>query len=139
MGTEPYLLASTLRCILSQRLVRVICRRCYTEYTPDESVVRELESYLDDLTSVESGPITLAYGKGCEHCFNTGYYGRSAIGELLETNDEIRDLAVNRAHSVKIEEAAVRNGMIPINRDGIRKVLARETTFEEVKAQTDIS
>jgi len=139
MGTEPYLLASTLRCILSQRLVRVICRRCYTEYTPDESVVRELESYLDDLTSVASGPITLAYGKGCEHCFNTGYYGRSAIGELLETNDEIRDLAVNRAHSVKIEEAAVRNGMIPINHDGIRKVLARETTYEEVKAQTDIS
>jgi len=138
MGTEPYLLASTLRCILSQRLVRTICRNCYAEYIPDESVMKELEHYLDDFSDLEQGPIQLAYGKGCDQCFNTGFYGRSAVGELLETDDDIRDLTVNHAHTVKIEEAAVKNGMVPMARDGIRKVLARETSLEEVRSQTDI-
>jgi len=138
MGTEPYLLASTLRCILSQRLVRTICKHCYTEYTPDDALRKEIESFMVDFSDVEAGPIQLAYGKGCQYCFNTGFYGRTAIGELLVTNDEIRDLTVGRAHTIKIEEAAIRSGMVSINRDGIRKVLNRETTLEEIKAQTDV-
>ncbi len=137
MGTEPYLLASTLRCVLSQRLVRTICRRCYTEYVPDETVLQDIQLQLSDLAEFHEAPVKLAYGKGCENCFNTGYYGRTAIGELLETNDEIRSLIVQRAHKVRIEEAAISNGMIPIHRDGMRKVLARETTYEEVASQTE--
>ena len=100
--------------------------------------MRELESYMVDFSDVTEAPVQLAYGKGCPSCFNTGFYGRTAIGELLVTNDEIRDLTVSRAHTVKIEEAAIRSGMIAINRDGIRKVLARETTLEEIKSQTDV-
>lgn len=137
MGVEPYLLASTLRCILSQRLVRTICRRCYTEYVPEEDMLRELELHLSDFKALEEGPAKLAYGKGCDRCFGTGFYGRTAIGELLEADDAIRSLTIARAHTVKIEEAAVEGGMIPIHRDGIRKVLARETTYEEVAAQTE--
>jgi len=138
MGTEPYLLASTLRCVLSQRLVRTICRRCYTEYVPDESVLREIKLNLPETRVPSEEPIKLAYGKGCEHCFKTGFYGRTAIGELLENNDEIRGLTVDRAHAVKIEEAATRGGMIPIHKAGMLKVLQRETTFEEVASQTDV-
>jgi len=137
MGTEPYLLASTLRCVLSQRLVRTICRKCYTEYVPDEGVFNDIELALADIRDFADVPPKLAYGKGCDHCFNTGYYGRTAIGEFLETDDDIRSLVVNRAHTVKIEEAAVRGGMIPIYRDGLRKVLERITTFEEVASQTE--
>jgi len=137
MGTEPYLLASTLRCVLSQRLVRMICRRCYAEYVPDEALLQDLEIQLADLGKLEEMPMKLAYGKGCEQCFNTGYYGRTAIGEFLETDDDIRGLIVQRAHAAKIEVAAIKNGMIPIHKDGIRKVLTRETTYEEVAAQTE--
>ncbi len=138
MGTEPYLLASTLRCVLSQRLVRTICRRCYMEYSPDESTLQEIKLQVSDTMEIGDDPMILAYGKGCNQCFQTGFYGRTAIGELLESNDEIRGLTVDRAHTVKIEEAAIRNGMTPIHKDGFRKVLSKETTFEEVMSQTEI-
>ncbi len=131
MGVEPYLLASTLRCVLSQRLVRTICRNCYVEYTPDESILRELGSPAE-IEARMDGQITLAYGRGCERCFHTGFYGRTAIGELLEADDSIRTLTIERGHTVRIEEAAIKAGMISIHRDGIRKVLTRETTYEEV-------
>ncbi len=138
MKVEPYLLASTLRCVLSQRLVRTICRRCYTEYVPDESMIRDLNVSLMDIGSDSSGQLTLAYGKGCEQCFMTGYYGRTAIGELLECDDTIRTLIVERAHMIKIEEAAIAGGMVSIHRDGIRKVVTKETSYEEVASQTEV-
>jgi general secretion pathway protein E len=138
MGVEPYLLASTLRCVFSQRLVRTVDRHCYVEYSPDEAMIRELEKHAPDLNLLENGPIKLAYGRGCDQCYHTGFRGRTAIGELLESNDEIQDLIITRAHTTRIEEAAIKSGMIPIHRDGIRKVLARETTFEEVASQTEV-
>jgi type II secretory ATPase GspE/PulE/Tfp pilus assembly ATPase PilB-like protein len=138
MGVEPYLLASTLRCVLSQRLVRLVCKHCMAEYVADETVLNDMGLSLDDVAKFGDEPIKLAYGKGCEHCFNTGYYGRSAIGELLETEDDIRTLIINHAHTIRIEETAIKHGMVPLYKDGIRKVLAKETTFEEVASQTDV-
>jgi type II secretory ATPase GspE/PulE/Tfp pilus assembly ATPase PilB-like protein len=138
MGVEPYLLASTLRCVLSQRLVRTICHNCYTEYTPDESMLNDLIRQVPDLQILESGPMKLAYGTGCEQCYHRGYRGRTAIGELLEADDMIRTLIIERAHAQKIEEAAVGAGMVPMHINGIRKVLARETTLEEVSSQTEV-
>ncbi|HEX9746213.1 MAG TPA: ATPase, T2SS/T4P/T4SS family [bacterium] len=138
MGTEPYLLASTLRCVLSQRLVRKICRTCYTEFTPDESILNEMKLTAPQFSHLITDDMTLAYGKGCERCFNTGFSGRTAIGELLEMTDKIRQDIIERAHTVKIEIAAVENGMIPLHADGVRKALIKETTFEEVVAKTEI-
>jgi general secretion pathway protein E len=138
MGVEPYLLSSTLRCVLSQRLVRTICRFCYKEYTPDEAMLRELEMHVSEMRVLEAGPLKLAYGTGCENCYHTGYRGRTAIGELLESDESIRTLIEARANTAKIEEAAIENGMIPIYRDGIRKVLARETAYDEVASQTEV-
>ncbi len=138
MGVEPYLLASTLRCVLSQRLVRTICKQCRNEYIPDAAMLEEIRLNLDDMAKFGDEPLKFAYGKGCGHCFQTGFYGRTAIGELLETNDEIRDLIVNRAHTIHIEEAAIRNGMVSLNKDGLRKILASETTYEEVASQTEV-
>jgi len=138
MGVEPYLMASTLRCVLSQRLVRTVCRSCYTEYTPDETLINEIFARMPDYAQAETGELLLAYGKGCNNCFNTGFSGRTAIGEILEMNDAIRGLIVSRAHTQAIEDAAVHSGMTPMHQDGIRKVLDRITTFEEVKGQTEI-
>ena len=138
MGVEPFLLASTLRCVLSQRLVRTICRNCYTEYISDEDTVREIESQFPNLRKVAGeGPVKLAFGKGCERCFNTGFSGRTAIGEFLLTNDKIRTLITEKVHTTEIREAAIENGMVPIHLDGIRKVLNRETTYEEIVSQTE--
>ncbi|HDS30825.1 MAG TPA: type II/IV secretion system protein [Firmicutes bacterium] len=137
MGVEPYLLSSTLRCVLSQRLVRTICKSCYVEYVPDDSIIRELGINPADYAATHDGHITLAYGKGCERCFQTGFYGRTAIGELLETNDAIRELIIKHAHTGLIEEAAVQGGMVPIYLDGIRKVILKETSYDEVISQTE--
>ncbi len=139
MGVEPYLMASTLRCVLSQRLVRTICKKCYTEYVPDEALLEEiLEMYPEYRTESVDEPVMLAYGKGCETCFNSGFYGRTAIGELLVTDDPIRQLIVDRAHTIKLEEAAIVGGMVSLHMDGIRKVLEKVTTYEEVMSQTEI-
>jgi type II secretory ATPase GspE/PulE/Tfp pilus assembly ATPase PilB-like protein len=138
MGVEPYLLSSTLRCVLSQRLVRTLCRRCYQEYVPDEALLKELEHLMPDHMVLEGSGIKLAYGSGCDQCYGTGFRGRTAIGELLESDVKIQDLIIARAHTARIEAAAKEGGMTPIHLDGIRKVLSRETSFDEIASQTEI-
>ena len=129
IGVQPYLLASTLRCILSQRLVRRICTLCKDEYAPDPSY---LEAFGVELPE---GQTTLAYGKGCVQCFNSGFSGRVAIGELLVSNEEIRDLIMMRASSQKIQHKAIEFGMIPIKQDGLKKAFSKVTTLEEIFSQ----
>jgi type II secretory ATPase GspE/PulE/Tfp pilus assembly ATPase PilB-like protein len=131
MGAEPFLIASTLRCIVSQRLVRKTCKHCKVDFTPEADYLREVGAIIpaDDLNT--------SYGKGCMHCFNTGYSGRTAIGELLEVNDDIRALITEKAHTARIRDAAIANGMIPLRQDGLSKVFRGVTTFEEVIGQTE--
>jgi type IV pilus assembly protein PilB len=71
------------------------------------------------------------------HCFSTGYSGRTAIGELLEVNDDIRSLITERAHTSRMREAAIANGMVPLREDGLNKALRGITTIEEVVNQTE--
>ena len=75
---------------------------------------------------------TFYEGKGCEVCNNTGYHGRIGIREVLEINDDMRKLIMNRATSQEIKEAAVKNGMVTMIKDGISKAIAGVTTLEEV-------
>jgi len=129
MGVEPFLLASTLQCILSQRLVRRICSSCKAEYVPDQS-------YLDSFNvTLPDGQSSLAYGKKCQHCYNTGFSGRIAIGELLESKEQIRELIMERASSQQIRRKAIELGMIPIKQDGLKKIFNKITTLEEVFMQ----
>ena len=129
IGVEPFLLASSLRCVLSQRLVRRICPQCRSEFVPDESYLKAFDVILpDDVT-------TLAYGTGCMNCFDTGYHGRIAVCELLEMNEKIRKEIMKRSNTQIIRQLAIENGMMPIKQDGLNKVFKKITTLEEVFAQ----
>jgi len=126
MGVENFLLSSTVRGILAQRLIRVICPVCKEQVT---SVVADSEELrLLGLT----GDIPLYQGKGCEHCSRTGYYGRSGIFELLLVNDDIRRLILKNSDSNQLREAARQNGMKTLLEYGADRVKQGMTTLAEV-------
>ncbi|MDD4889494.1 MAG: type II secretion system ATPase GspE [Phycisphaerae bacterium] len=122
MGVEPFLVTSTLQGVLAQRLVRRICLECKEAYTPD--------SLPDDCPPPPNGIIYR--GKGCKACRNTGYRGRLGVYELFALSDPIRELILQRKSSGIIAQQAIKEGMVTIRRDGWRKVLAGQTTPEEV-------
>lgn len=126
MGVENFLLSSTVRGIMAQRLVRVICPVCKEQSAP---VVADNEQLT--LLGLRSD-IPLYKGKGCEHCSSTGYYGRSGIFELLLVNDDIRRLILKNADANQLREAARRNGMKTLLEYGANTVQQGMTTLTEV-------
>lgn len=125
MGVENFLLSSTIRGILAQRLVRVICPSCKEI---DSSIVNKEEL---EVFGINKNTI-LYHGKGCEQCANTGYYGRTGIFELLVVDDEIRKLILKNADSNQIREIARKNGMKTLLEDGAEKIMKGLTTLSEV-------
>ncbi|MCG6535259.1 MAG: type II secretion system ATPase GspE [Syntrophales bacterium LBB04] len=125
MGVENFLLSSTIRGILAQRLVRVICPVC-----------KEIDPIAQDKEELKilgsSGTATLYKGKGCESCVYTGYHGRSGIFELLTVTDELRKLILKCADANELREAARAQGMITLLEDGIQKITSGVTTLSEV-------
>lgn len=128
MGAEGFLVASTVNLVIAQRLVRKICRSCIESYTPMGDTLLYLKKYLPD--TGEKGKFYR--GKGCPECNKKGYKGRIGIYEVLEVNDEIRALTIKHTSSDEIYQAAIRNGMVPLLRDGINKASGGITTIEEV-------
>lgn len=128
MGVEPFLVASTVEAVMAQRLVRRLCSHCREPYEP---VISELprDFPVDQLQSPQQ---PLYRGRGCRACRGTGYAGRSGIYELLVANEQVRQLATDRASSWEIARAAIQHGMRTLRQDGWRKVLLGETTVEEV-------
>lgn len=125
MGVESFLLSSTIRGVLAQRLVRKICPDCRTE---DSSDITKM-----DLDSLGLDKQTRLYtGTGCERCSQTGFYGRTGIYELMLIGDEIRDLITQRAVSSEIRKRAVSLGMRPLLEDGVRKVRRGVTSLGEL-------
>jgi len=122
MGVEPFLVASSLTGVLAQRLVRVVCGNCRVEYEPDEN----------ELSYFDHEPARLYRGEGCPRCKHTGYYGRTAIFELLVIDDKIRTMISARKDAAAIRDAAVRGGMETLYGAGLRKVAAGTTTLSEV-------
>ena len=131
MGTEPFLISSTLQAVLSQRLIRTICKNCRTPYEPTEESLGAL-----GLSPHEVGDKTFYYGKGCPECDGKGYRGRKGIFELLEITEPIRELINQRAPTVVIRQKAVELGMITLRDDGVRCIFDGETTVEEVVKYT---
>ncbi len=125
MDVEPFLLASTIKGVIGQRLVRLICGECRHEYRPEE---REYE--LLGLDGHRSKPFFR--GNGCRACNSTGYRGRIGIYEYLEMNDEIRGLVLEKVPDTVIQASAIRRGMRTMRMDGADKVLRGLTTFQEV-------
>ena len=125
MGIESFLLASVVRAFLAQRLVRTICTQCRepASYDPE---------YLKELGFPWTPDSVLYRGKGCEHCRQTGYRGRVAIYELCVLTEHLRRLVVKKATGTEMKARAVKDGMGTLRGDGWRRVLAGQTTVEEV-------
>jgi general secretion pathway protein E len=128
MGVEDYLLTSTVIGIQAQRLVRTLCPECNESYVALPELVDELG--LAKLAN--GGDITLYRAKGCKQCANTGYMGRISIIEMMPMSDGIRTLVMRHATATELRAQAIKDGMVTMYEDGMRKALRGVTTFEEV-------
>ena len=128
MGVEDYLLTSTVIGILAQRLVRTLCQACKTSYTALPEVVAELGLH----KFVPPGDVTLYHAKGCKECAQTGFIGRISIMEMLPMSDSLRTHIMRHANSAELRAEAIKEGMVTMYEDGMRKALNGVTTFEEV-------
>ncbi len=131
MGVEPFLLAATLEAILAQRLVRRICTKCRTPYEPPAALLQQL-----NIDPIDIGKREFFYGKGCEHCSNSGYRGRMGIYEWLRMSEGIRDLVVARAPTLVVKQKALEQGMRTLRDDGLRAIFDGATSIEEVVKYT---
>ena len=127
IGVKPFLVASSTRALMAQRLVRKICRRCAAPYTPTDTELRSLNI---DPTAIANA--TFMMGKGCNDCSGTGYRGRFGIFEIFVIDDEARKLIYDRVPSSVLRSRAREMGMRTLREDGVRKVLAGLTTPDEV-------
>ena len=128
MGVKPYLVASSIQAIMAQRLIRLLCPDCkQNDDKPDPKFLR-IEGITEE--EVASGGIYKAVG--CNTCGNLGYRGRKAIFEMMVMNNEIRELAFNRAPLGQIRQAGIRAGMKTLVEDGKIKILRGDTTPEEI-------
>ena len=127
IGVKPFLVASSTRCLMAQRLVRKICKKCVGPYAPTEPEMRSLGLTLDDVKNAN-----IQKGRGCANCNNTGNRGRFGIFEIFVVEDEARKLIYDRVPTTVLRQRAREMGMRTLREDGIRKVLAGLTTPEEV-------
>ena len=125
MGIEPFLVSSSLIGILAQRLVRVICRDCKEKYAPSREILENI-----GLNGEEKNEFYK--GKGCAKCMHSGYKGRIGIFELMMMDDAIRNLTTAKAALEELRKQAISAGMIPLQADGIQKIIEGLTTVEEV-------
>jgi type II secretory ATPase GspE/PulE/Tfp pilus assembly ATPase PilB-like protein len=131
MGVEPYNFVSALNCIMAQRLVRVICENCKKQVTYSDEVLKE-----SGLDPVEWGKVAFYEGAGCLECSGSGYHGRSAITELLDLSDHIREMIISRRPTSEIKRAAREEGMLFLRDSGLAKVRAGTTTLREINKVT---
>ncbi len=130
IGVPPFLVGSSVLLVMAQRLVRKICPRCIAEYEPDIYEMNALNLTNDEKERYKG--LVYKHGKGCVHCRNTGYYGRSGIFELLEMKGSIRKLVFDNANQEEIREEALERGMITLREAALRKIAAGITTVREV-------
>lgn len=128
MGIEPFLVSSAVDGVLAQRLVRKLCDRCKEPYQPTVESLREARV---PLRADGTAPL-LQRAVGCNHCGGTGFRGRMAVHEVMTMSEEIERLTVERRSSEDISRTACDQGMMTLRQDGILKVLAGETSIEEI-------
>ena len=131
MGAEPYLLASSMTCIVAQRVVRKIHDECKEAYSPDPKIVQDVQKELGALWKPQ-GDVKFYRGKGDADDGNSGYYGRVGVFEVLPITEKIGKLILERASAAEINKQATEEGMISMKQDGYLKVVEGVTTVEEV-------
>lgn len=127
MGIEPYLIASSLVCVIAQRLVRMLCQQCKVSYKPDKALLEKVE-----LANKTSDEVVFFKAVGCSECLNTGFRGRVPLFEVMEISEEVASLIVKRVNAIDIKKQALTEGMATLNMDGLSKARAGITTLEEV-------
>jgi type IV pilus assembly protein PilB len=133
MGVDPYNFVSALNCILAQRLVRMICNNCSRPVTYSDSVLAE-----SGLDLKQYRNFTFFEGEGCLDCNGTGYRGRTAIHELLDLSDRIREMIIERRPTSEIKRVAHDEGMTFLRESALAKVAAGMTTLKEINKVTFI-
>ncbi|MBI3865194.1 MAG: Flp pilus assembly complex ATPase component TadA [Planctomycetia bacterium] len=131
MGIPPFLITATVESILAQRLVRKICVECRTQFEPSDELLMELQ-----LPLAQARKYKFYYGRGCQRCNNTGYKGRTGIYELLEINDDVRDLITSDASVDDIRNLARSQGMTSLRESGLKLIFDGITTIDEVVRET---
>ena len=126
MGVEPFLVASSVDCVLAQRLARRLCPDCKEEYVPPKQVM------LDAGFPEDALPEKLWRAVGCKKCGGTGYRGRLGVHEVMLVSEEIGDLCVKEATAEVIGEMAVKQGMLTLKMDGLEKCRQGRTSIEEI-------
>ncbi len=134
MGVKPYLITASLVAVISQRLVRKICPECKEEYKPEKNIITQLNIPESELKGKH-----FYIGKGCSNCNNTGYKGRIAIVEIMETNDEINSLIIEQSSTETIKKAARKNGMCTLIETGLNAASNGLTTLEELIRETNVN
>jgi type IV pilus assembly protein PilB len=131
MGIEPFLVATSVHLIVAQRLVRRICSECAEPVdVPFEALVRA------GYSPEEARQCKVMKGRGCSTCNGSGYKGRVGLYEVMEINDELRELILVGASSMELKKKAIENGMTTLRRSGLTKVMLGVTTMEEVARET---
>lgn len=131
MGVEPYNFVSSLNCVLAQRLVRMLCEVCKRAYQPEESELLE-----SGLRPEEHSKRTFYMSVGCDACNQTGYRGRTAIHELLDLTDNIREMIVARRPGSEVRRAAEAEGLKGLRESALQKVFAGISTLHEINRVT---
>ena len=131
MGVEPFLITSTVRAVIAQRLVRKICQKCKKPYEVQTRELLEL-----DISKKDAEPVKFYKGEGCSECNGSGYKGRAGLYELLIMDDAIRELIVKRASSATIRNKAREAGMKTLRENGVAKIIEGLTSVEEVLRET---
>lgn len=130
MGIDTYSFISALNCVVAQRLVRCLCPNCKDEFTPEEAYLT------DNRIKQTTIPGTIYRSVGCPECGDVGYGGRTVIGEILELTDEIKEMILDKKPLSEVKKLAMEQGMTPIRKNGLEKVIDGITSFEELNRVT---
>jgi general secretion pathway protein E len=133
LGVEAYLVASAVIAVVAQRLVRLICVHCKEPLQATDAQIKALGERQHELTDG-----ILYHGLGCEQCLGRGLYDRTALYEILQLNEAVRDQVIQRCSASVVKQAAVESGLQTLRMDGIRKVIEGTTTLEEVFRVTQL-
>jgi type IV pilus assembly protein PilB len=131
MGIEPFLVATSVHMIVAQRLVRKICSSCKEPLDLPPAALVTL-----GFSEAEARTLRLFKGRGCERCSSTGYKGRVALFEVMDVDDEVRELILSGASAHELRQKAIQNGMLSLRQSGLQKIRDGVTTLEEVTRET---
>ena len=131
MGVAPFLVASSVNCIVAQRLLRKVCTNCREEIDPHDELLRELQ-----LDRSRLGEGKVFRNTGCSECHDTGYSGRTGVFEVLDMSPTLRRMILDRNSTTEIKKVGLAEGMLSLRMDGLRKMLLGDTTPEEVLRET---